>query len=342
MKFFIIILALILASGIVYSHDTPCNTTEENTAIQNTTEETALPEGMCNIALDLKTNTLYSKNKEKIEIYNNLTNKDYSFIIEYWIEDQDKNIIKDKIETNNLNKKQFTPNLKESQNITIKNNLKSIGCININNKTSNELSIFIEVEKSPEPYFKLEKLHIKRNRKIETGNNLTATVSAYTGNLTNMTINYQIENITNISIHNIIGQYNESTFNLTLAVPQDCLIEEKDYNLTLEALNKNITEIISIVNTCQAEESETTVDYEENTTITELGSEDESIINSSTSQMAGSIVYESKNEKAKDIASYIGMAVMLAVTIAGLFSSKSTEKTLKKTTEQWSSPLEQQ
>lgn len=342
MKFFIIILTLILASGIVYSHDTSCNTTAENITIQNATEETALPEGMCNIALGLKTNALYSKNKEKIEIYNNLTDKDYSFIIEYWIEDQNKNIIKEKIETNNLNKKQFTPNLKESQNITIKNNLKSINCTNINNKTSNELSIFIEVEKNPEPYFKLEKLHIKRNRKIETGNNLTATVSAYTGNLTNMTINYQIENITNISIHNIIGQYNESTFNLTLAVPQECSIEENDYNLTLEALNKNITETISIINTCQAEESETIGNYEENTTIAELGSEDESIINSSTSQMAGSIVYESKNEKAKDIASYIGMAVMLAVTIAGLFSSKSTEKTLKETTEQWSSPLEQQ
>ncbi len=342
MKFFIIILTLIITSGIVYSHDATCNLTAENITIQNTTEETALPEGMCDIALDLKTNTLYSKNREKIEIYNNLTNKDYSFIIEYWIEDQNKNIIKEKVETNNLNKKQFTPRLKESQNITIKNSLKSIGCTNINNKTSNELSIFIEVEKSPEPYFKLEKFHIKRNRKVETGSNLTATVSAYTGNLTNMTINYKIENITNISIYNLIGQYNESTFNLTLEIPRECSIKEDSYNLTLEALNKNLTETISIINTCQTEESEIIMDYEENTTIAELSAEDESIINSSTSQIAGSIVYESKNEKAKDIASYIGMAVMLAVTIAGLFSSKSTEKTLKETTEQWSLPLEQQ
>jgi len=253
MKYFIIILALILTSVSAYSHEIPCSA--ENTTIQNITEENStLPEGMCDIAVDLKTNTNSSKNKEKIDIYNNLTSREYSFLIEYWIEDQNENIIKDKIETNNLNKKQFTPRLKESQNITIKNSLRSIDCTNINNKTSSELNIFIEVEKKPEPYFKLEKLHIKRNKKIETGSNLTATASAYTGNLTNITINYYIKNITNISTYNLFGQYNESAFNLTLIIPKDCAIEEKDYNFTIEALNKSITETISIINTCTIEE----------------------------------------------------------------------------------------
>ncbi len=342
MKYFIIILALILTSVSAYSHEAPCNASE-NTTIQNTTEENnTLPKGMCDIAIDLKTNTLISKNKEKIEIYNNLTSREYGFLIEYWIEDQNGDIIKEKIETNNLNKKQFTPRLKESQNITIKNNLKSISCININNKTSSELSVFIEVEKDPEPYLKLEKLHIKRTRKIETGNNLTATMSAYTGNLTNMTINYYIKNITNISAYTLLGQYNESVFNLTLTIPKDCTIEEKEYNFTIEALNKNLTETISIINTCTAEEELGIIDtYENNITIAELSAEDESIINSTVNPV-GSTIYESKNEKAKDIASYNGMAVMLAITVIGLFSSKNTEKTLKETTEQWSSPLEQQ
>ena len=158
-----------------------------------------------------------------------------------------------------------------------------------------------------------------------------------------MAISYYIQNITNISTYNLLGQYNESVFNLTLTIPKDCAIEEKKYNFTIETLNKSLIETISIINTCTAEEKLGIVDtYEDNTTIAELSAEDESIINSTIDQMAGSIIYESKNEKAKDIASYIGMAVMLAITVIGLFSSKSTEKTLKETTEQWSSPLEQQ
>lgn len=217
MKIYPLIFALLITLPIAYTHES-CNNTETNL-----TEET-LPEGMCNMELDLSTDKPDYKNGEKIEIYNNLTSREYQFTIEYWVENSTGGIIKKKVETTNIKTKQFTPDLKESQNITIKNNLTFTDCININNKTYNELNVFIEVEKDPNPSFSLDKIYLSRSRKISLGENLTAEVTAYTGNLSNLTIFYLVENITNMSELTFHSQFNTTTTNITLQIPNDCSV----------------------------------------------------------------------------------------------------------------------
>ena len=76
---------------------------------------------ICDINLSVITQLDNYSNGEKIEFYNNLSIKIDNFMVEYWIEDKNGSIIKDKRNTTNLNKKSYTTNLDGSNYITIKN-----------------------------------------------------------------------------------------------------------------------------------------------------------------------------------------------------------------------------
>lgn len=337
MKSKILFIILLTLPTLVYAHDS-CNQTESNPTFSNIT----IDNNACNVNLTLETNNLTFKNGEKIEIYNKLGSKPEDFTIEYWIEDLNKTIIKEKITTNNLNKKQFTPKLKESTYLKVKNNLTYIDCNNTNNNTHNELLISIEVEKEPNPYFQIEKLYLKRSKKIELGSNLTASISVYTGNLTNLTIATYIENITNKTQTIIYNNFNKTIFNTTLVIPNNCSINTSNYYFVTEALRQQLKEEITIINNCKYEPEPNEIEGNITEEIALEENSDESVINLEVSPIAGSLVYESSSKKARKIADYLGIAVLAAIIIAILLTSKDTEETLKETTKEWSSQLEQQ
>lgn len=342
MKKLIVFLVILTTINVIYAHENCLNnscfcTEEKSPTSTNYSLLVASPlEENCDVSLSLETNKLVYKNDEKIEIYNKLSNKTHEFKIGYWIEGQNNTIIKEKHETENTNKKQFTPKLKESQNITIKNNLTLINCININNQTYNELSIFIEVEKDPNPSIKLEKLYIKKNKKIELGNNLTATILIYTGNLSNITTHTYIENITNKTEFIINNKFNTILFNTTLEIPNDCNITTQEQPFIIESIG-TIKQNITIINNCKKEIYQNFTEYSliENFT-------DENIINLASSPETGYMIYESKSIKAKETATYLGMTVLVIITIIMLITNKNTDKIITKSTEKWSSQLEQQ
>ncbi|MEK6808892.1 MAG: lamin tail domain-containing protein, partial [Nanoarchaeota archaeon] len=67
---------------------------------------------ICDIVSSIKTEKeIYSK--ETIEFYNLVNPESFPFRIEYWIEDIFGRVVKEKINTTNTNKKQFTPNIDE-------------------------------------------------------------------------------------------------------------------------------------------------------------------------------------------------------------------------------------
>lgn len=337
-KYLFLIISLIIISPKVLAHE-DCNQTIVNTTYNNLTTEN----NACNVALTLETDKLSFKNGEKIEIYNKLINKTKDFSIEYWIEGLNSTIIKEKLETKNTNKKQFTPKLKESTTLLIKNNLTYIDCNNTNNNTYNTLSVFVEVEKDPNQYFNIEKLYLKRSKKIELGSNLTSTIKAYTGNFSNLTIISYIENITNKTSITIQNYFNETTFNITTSIPNDCNITTGNYFLAVESQNNQLKEEFIIVNNCKetTKTEEISNATKGETIITEENS-DESVINLEVSPVTGNLVYESSSQKARRLANYLGFAILAAITIAVLLTSKNTQESITESTKEWSSQLEQQ
>ncbi len=304
MKKYLIFLALFIIIPVVHAHD--CGE--------------QLPEGYCNATLTLETDKDHYKNGETILIYNKLSNKDNDFIIDYWIEDDNNIIIKEIKETTNTNKKQFTPKLAENTTLIIKNNLTNIECINIINNTYNELKVFVEVEKDPNPDFNIKKLYTKRGNKIGIGNNLTATISAYTGNSANLSISSYIENVTEEKTTLIYNEFNNTEFNVTLEIPNDCNIMEGNYFFVAKSLNKELKNNITITNNCEYN----TTSYDNDTEYTENYT-DENIINlieTSTNKL----VYESTSEKAKKTATYLGLGVLALIIFLTLTTNKGINK----------------
>lgn len=109
--------------------------------LNNTTENT----NNCNISIKLLTQKESYGPGEQIQFYNNLSTKNHIYKIKYYIIDEQNQIIKNPVITQNLNQKTFTPNQKRNDyEITIKNELLEIDCNNINQIKTSEKTVLIE------------------------------------------------------------------------------------------------------------------------------------------------------------------------------------------------------
>ena len=334
MKIFLITAIFLLSIQTIYAHDV-CNSTLEN----NTN---MLPEGYCSISLGLQTDKTEYKNQEKITIYNILNDKNYNYTIDYWIEDEEGNTIKEKTSTTNTNNKQYTPKLDQDTTLIIKNNLTKIDCNNTINDTHNEIKVLVGVEENNIPSIKITKLYLNRTKKISIGQNLTAEITVYSRNNTEYEVYYHIKNITEIQNYTITGKYKNTKFNITLPIKYDCNISTNNYKFTVNSEDLEVEEEIVIINNCKINTSESKI-TDENTTIKQGQNfnTSESVINVLGGTVKGNLVYESSNVKAKNIATYLFMVALAAITMGIILTNKNTDKTIKESTEKWSSQLEQ-
>lgn len=97
--------------------------------------------GSCNISIEVTTNKLLYGN-ESIDFRFKLNNKPSEFKIEYWVEDMFGNIVKNKRNTTNLNKKSFTPNVAGVQAFIIKARFVELDCTNIQNSVYENMVLF--------------------------------------------------------------------------------------------------------------------------------------------------------------------------------------------------------
>ncbi|MBN2111465.1 hypothetical protein JW707_00020 [Candidatus Woesearchaeota archaeon] len=84
----------------------------------------------CNISIFLETDNNEFDNGDKIEFSPKLSSSDFDYVIEYWIEDSDGSIVKQKINTTNQNKKSFTAK-NIGKNIVLKARIADLGCEDI-------------------------------------------------------------------------------------------------------------------------------------------------------------------------------------------------------------------
>ena len=329
MKKIIYIIITLIFLPLVYAEcDCTCEDPKANLS---------LPEGHCNISLTLKTDKDRYKNEEKITIFNELTEKKQDFTIEYWIEDIKGEIIKEKTETKNTNKKQFTPKLTENTTLVIKNNLTYLGCKNIIVENYNKVEVFIEVQPKKEPELEL----INYSKKLNLSDELNISLMIYSGDNINYSIAFWIDNITKTEDYKIDQRYKNETVNLSIKIPNNCSIESKKYDLIIKSQEKEIKKKIDIENNCKEKEEE----LEENTEkcILSIHSEEnnsENIINQSANPITGFTIYESTTIKSKEIAKYLLMIILASILVFIITINKGVGKAIKEYSQKWSSQLE--
>jgi hypothetical protein len=316
-KYLIIILIFILFSSnaLAMCEDFCKLNISEVQALCNKNIE--LPQGYCNVSLSLRTDKLEYNYGDKITISNDINYKNYT--IAYWIEDLEGNKLKNITFTTNSNNKQYSPKFDINSTIIIKNNLTKIDCININNQTSNNLTIKVQGLEPKEPTLDL----ILSNEEINISEKLNYSVNIYTGDNENLQLNVKIENLTESKIYQITAKFNLTSIQDNIQIPANCNLTTKTYYLLVTATNLSIKKPIKIINNCNR--------------LTEINQSVEvnaskNVINLTQNQITGNAVYQSKNLFAKEIAKYFFMVVLALVAIWLIIKSKETEKTLKK---QW-------
>ncbi|HLC58871.1 MAG TPA: hypothetical protein VJI68_03335 [Candidatus Nanoarchaeia archaeon] len=323
MKYLIPIILALIFIPLINAQQCNCS------CINNETikEEIELPENSCNIQLNLTTDKEYYKNGEKITINNILNNKSIDFDIEYWIENLNGSIIKNKTITKNTLAKQYTPKLDNNSTLVIKNNLTTLNCININNNTYNELKVFIEVEKEPNSNLTLKEI-IPRNKKLKLGENLTINLKVYTGNISNYTITTEIENITN-KTELILNKYNYTDLTILNKINENCNIIPNNYTLIINSNSSLIKDNITIINECVNQTANNAIILQNSTQ-----NSSENLINQELNPITGHIVYESSNIKAKKIGVYTLVAILVTLIIT-FITKKSTLKQIKEQAQKW-------
>jgi len=164
-------------SNSTTNNQTDENITEENSSPDNATNfDNVTNNNLCDIALNIETEKAILENKEKIKYKHRLSNladtKKYNYTIEYWIEDIFNTSIKEKRNTTNVNKKQWTPSIKAKLSVAFLKAVVHPGCNDTN--LSNNYAEMMLIIKHPEYEQEVEECDCKEESSSTEKSSTTA------------------------------------------------------------------------------------------------------------------------------------------------------------------------
>lgn len=329
----------------------------QNQSINSTLNETIVensPTNICsiNLGIRLKEDKLIYYNKESIKFYNTINvspNQKSEYVIEYWVEDIYGNILKNKLQTSNLNEKTYTPAINDkTTGVIVRNQLINISCngttqTNILNDSSEKILIIKNQEYKEKECEKCEKTSSTVSSSQSRDNSeLSISISdniieidAYRGDDRKYVINSYVKNDKNRKIADLVKLNLEkySGVNIELGLELDScgefdvfaeglgFLESQKYykECEKENINKKISGEINEKNV-----SNKSITQENNISISEKSLGQKSSINKMNPEtniskffheplITGDIIYKSKNEKTKDY-SLIGILVLISGT----------------------------
>lgn len=322
----------------ITANDTMNNSTHNNTSNMTITNSTGNEE-RCDvtIGMEIKGEKDIYYNKEAIKFYNilNVTPAQKAeFYIEYWVEDIYGNMLKSRVQTNNLNEKTYTPSTDERTVAAVfKNRIINLTCEymeeNFLNETAEKTIIIKNPEFKEEECEKCEKCD--QYSEIEQQSQLkarieddTLKIEAYRGNDRKYVISTVIKNSKGRNVMAPIKISLEKYSGIIIDIPieiEDCgqyrvmteglgIIEESEYIVgcedTSEERLKNEEEKKTDKNIVTAESSEKgSVNRQkaENNT--------ENISQFFHNSITGKVIYESRNEETRKY-SLIGMLFIIS------------------------------
>lgn len=204
----------------------------------------------CNVSIDISTNSsIFNK---KIEFFNTISNDTFDYTIEYWVEDIFGNVIKQKTNTTNDNKKSYTPIFKElDKAFLLKNKLFAL-CNNSSPNTSSEKLVAV-IGSSIETEITIDSV----NKEIIFGDTINLKLSIDKGDTTKYSIKVYIDKITEIYYIRLYEKNTQYQFSIPLITKDNCDNKSKEgkYTLIIDGLDTKIEEDIFIKNSiCKKEQ----------------------------------------------------------------------------------------
>ena len=209
----------------------------------------------CNASLNLFSEKYLYDDGEKIGIYLNLSNTSFPYKIEYWIEDLFGISIKNKIQTNNLNKKSFTSSISNSVDVfVIKTNLTYIACNDSDIEDNHfEKMIIVKGKKELDSKFNIEKIYTGTDESLKFGEILRVKLNLYKGNSTKTSIKAWIENsdedkISRVTYINLFDKYSNNEMTVPIQILPNCNEKFKSgkYKLIISGLDEIIYQKVQI------------------------------------------------------------------------------------------------
>lgn len=189
-------------TNITQTTPTQTNTTQNSASIQT---------NQCNVAIGISAQDIFED--DKVKFYNTLSNtfssNSYDFEIEYWIEDLEGNIVKNRATTANLQQKSWTAGQKSAY--IIRNRLKWIDCNSTSPKINAEKVIVIRNNANNGAEENIVKNNTKQNQsfqneswimfseiddEISFNSSFEARLNIYKGNTLKSSVNAWVENKT--------------------------------------------------------------------------------------------------------------------------------------------------
>ncbi|MBD3203325.1 hypothetical protein GF327_03465 [Candidatus Woesearchaeota archaeon] len=273
----------------------------------------------CNVSLKIDTEKLFYNNSERISFKNNLSNESFSYKITYWITDLFGNYIKDPYTTQNTNKKSYTANIKETdQVLIIKSNITNIAC-NDSYKKDNyaEKMVIIKGKKDLNSNLKIDKIYTGSDNKASFGDFLRVRFSAYKGDTQKTSVKTWIEDDENrvsyITYSNINSKYDETEITVPVRIKPNCneKYREGRYSVVVSGLDvedrkdvvlKGITNSLCKKTKSTSSDQKTVSEDQEKYEITELK---EKYYNDEKITFSIKVNNKEKQNKDYDIWSYI-------------------------------------
>jgi len=315
----------------------------ENCLMLNATSNPAniYPDGTCFVVINLSTDKEVYEDGESVKINNSLSNKGFDFIIEYWIEDLEGEIVKNKVNTSNTNIKSYTPRIKAKEKaLLVKNRLVFVDCDNANEALENENIIIAKHADYEEEEDTSEKSTTQKTVTTEKDNNQTVAkkttvsegskiISFYTRNQKynksiNLYANINATEADDIVLISNKGEY-KSKFNGTRNM-KFSVEPEPGINLFVLQIRQGerLIDTASLLVNLEAVDEESTKQAKKDEALLaeskEASNQGESG-NEELNEITGSVVYESPNSKAIKFAPYF-VVILVGLVALAIYISK--------------------
>lgn len=299
-----LLIIFIFMVPVVLSLNETCCQCQEN--------DTRLSDNGCYVSISLATEKNVYNNSEKITFYNNLTSKQHPFVIQYWIEDSDGNIIKERVNTTNINAKSFTPKFGKPKTLLFKNELVSIGCNNTSDKLYSEKMVFVDVGLDVNPSIEILSFYLGTDNKVKPGNKINPKISVYTGNYSGNNLSVGIINLTSEINFELEDSFTTYEFKPELIIANDCSFNSGNYTFYASALGKSVFRSLFLENDCkEINVSNLSISLSSGQEYVGNQSLSESNINLAENPSNGQTIYSSAGIKAKKPMLYAFIAVAL-------------------------------
>lgn len=290
-----------------------------------------LIENSCDAKLEIKLNQFYFNDGESVTFSFDVDNLG-DYVIEYWIEDLNENIVRSRVNTSNSNEKSWSYYNGKGDVFLIRAKLINLSCEDINLNDNEDMNLIgIKKNRTEENSLKIEEIYLGNDNEAKWGDIVRVKVNIYKGEETKDTVYLYLEKEASKKSRVVVyDDFTENNLVIPIQIDSNCDGHLKDgkYNLILEGLDEFDKEEINIEENLEGiceeiKEKELQVSKKGISNVLGANSKNEkaeTIIKESCNKQ-NKIYYESTSIKAKNTGIYFFCILLFIMTVNSIIKN---------------------